>query len=639
MLRDLLLVPLACMALAGEAGSPRPTAFDHLPLINAVAGWDIQPDAGEVLIGIADDGGRLSHELLRDHLWRNPGEDGRDAQGRDKAGNGVDDDGNGYVDDVHGIDARRRSGRVPSGGHGTIVAGCVMTVARKARLVFAAANGGLVGEQDPRAIARGLDYCRLAGAKVINCSWFLRDDAPVVAEALQRCAQAGIIVVFSSGNFGNDIDAYPQRPISYQCDTMIVVTGTDQRGRRAHFNVGAASVHLAAPGMRIRSAAARRDDAYDRSDGTSEAAPQVAAAVAMLIARHPGEDAQSIINRLLHGTVRETTLVGACQTAGRLDLAAALSGTAITPPNNRFAERSDVGTAAVALGGRTWHAEREPGLPADLPGPAIWWSWTCPDDGEVSMDWDGGATVGVYTGEALASLVRVAGRSGGGLRFAGRRGAVYQIAASTGGSGARVHVRLGLPPPGNDHAAGAIDLGDAPSTAIDAVTSWARPLVDSDPAVGFDAPLTAAMTAAMRREGAGWRGAGRLGSTAMEFYMEFPPAGRRRWWSWLAPRDGTLHIAAEDLGWMPTLTVFTGPRAPEGEPVAGTATVPASAPAADRLRLQTPVLAGRRYWLAIAGAARQTMAYYDRAGQLQRDGGEGAIDFGQVRLSLRLEDR
>lgn len=51
-----------------------------------------EPKARTV-VGIVDGGVDVTHEDLKDVLWRNPGE---------IPGNGIDDDGNGYVDDVHG---------------------------------------------------------------------------------------------------------------------------------------------------------------------------------------------------------------------------------------------------------------------------------------------------------------------------------------------------------------------------------------------------------------------------------------------------------------------------------------------------------------------------------------------------------
>ena len=43
-------------------------------------------------------------------MWKNPGETGLDANGNDKATNGIDDDGNGVIDDVYGVNAVANNG-------------------------------------------------------------------------------------------------------------------------------------------------------------------------------------------------------------------------------------------------------------------------------------------------------------------------------------------------------------------------------------------------------------------------------------------------------------------------------------------------------------------------------------------------
>ncbi|NJM10085.1 MAG: S8 family serine peptidase, partial [Bdellovibrionaceae bacterium] len=66
--------------------------------------WGTTKGNPEVIVGVIDTGVDYTHEDLVDNMWRNPGEMGTDAQGRDKSSNGVDDDKNGYVDDIVGWD-------------------------------------------------------------------------------------------------------------------------------------------------------------------------------------------------------------------------------------------------------------------------------------------------------------------------------------------------------------------------------------------------------------------------------------------------------------------------------------------------------------------------------------------------------
>src|SRR5262249_55420254 len=72
--------------------------------INAPEAWDVVHDAPNVIVAVLDTGVDYRHVDLKDNIWTNPGEIGKDAAGRDKSTNHLDDDGNGYKDDVHGYD-------------------------------------------------------------------------------------------------------------------------------------------------------------------------------------------------------------------------------------------------------------------------------------------------------------------------------------------------------------------------------------------------------------------------------------------------------------------------------------------------------------------------------------------------------
>jgi hypothetical protein len=52
------------------------------------------------VVALLDDGFCYDHPDIRDNVWHNPGESGKDRDGFDKETNGVDDDHNGYVDEV-----------------------------------------------------------------------------------------------------------------------------------------------------------------------------------------------------------------------------------------------------------------------------------------------------------------------------------------------------------------------------------------------------------------------------------------------------------------------------------------------------------------------------------------------------------
>ena len=92
-----------------------------------------------------DTGIRYTHQDLAPNIWRNPGETGFDAQGHDKATNGIDDDGDGYVDNVYGMNAITGSGNpLDDHDHGTHVAGIAAAVANNGAGI-AGISAALVG--------------------------------------------------------------------------------------------------------------------------------------------------------------------------------------------------------------------------------------------------------------------------------------------------------------------------------------------------------------------------------------------------------------------------------------------------------------------------------------------------------------
>lgn len=64
--------------------------------IDAPEAWDIETDAGDIIVAVIDTGVDYTHDDLVDNMWINEAEYNGDP--------GVDDDGNEYIDDIRGWD-------------------------------------------------------------------------------------------------------------------------------------------------------------------------------------------------------------------------------------------------------------------------------------------------------------------------------------------------------------------------------------------------------------------------------------------------------------------------------------------------------------------------------------------------------
>lgn len=106
------------------------------------------------------------------------------------------------------------------------------------------------------------------------------------------------------------------------------------------------------------------------------------------------------------------------------------------PPNDNFTNATVISGTSIHTTGNTSGATHEPGEPDHdgyAGGHSIWWSWTAPTNGQVTIDTSGSAVTtltAVYTGDALSNLARVAGdnTSFAAISFPCDGGVTYHIA-------------------------------------------------------------------------------------------------------------------------------------------------------------------------------------------------------------------
>jgi subtilisin family serine protease len=330
--------------------------------IDAPEAWAMLPAGPDVLVAVLDDGVQTDHPDLAANIWTNPGE---------IAGNGIDDDGNGYVDDIRGWDtADNDNNPMPAtaaDSHGTHVAGTVAAVTNNG--IGVAGTGKRIKVVPVRmykgqatwmtSLASGVDYARVAGAKVINVSYNTDDYTTFLMDSILRAQAADIIYVGSSGNNYANVDKL-RGQMKKVASNIMFVAASDRYGNLAAFSNYGQTTDIAAPGQDILSTLPNSQ--YGLASGTSMATPHVAAAAGVVRAMHPGLNYAQVIIRLNYSAEYRSQFFDKIA-GGRLNLAAALETDSIAPAapgmpellaktssrlRLRFAGTGDDGTAGNA---------------------------------------------------------------------------------------------------------------------------------------------------------------------------------------------------------------------------------------------------------------------------------------------------
>src|SRR5262245_41924115 len=254
----------------------------YLNKIGAPQAWGLTTGSTNIVVAIIGTGVDYTHPDLAPNMWRNPGETGLDANGNDKATNGIDDDGNGYVDDVHGIDLRDDDSDPMDIGiwespvvsnprfHGTFVAGIVGAAGNdglgiagvnwSVRLMAIRAFGGDLA--DPSLIAgvfsdilAGLDYVltmkrRGVNIRVTNFTGVGYVESAAISDAIATSGSEGVLLVCPAADGPVNQDVFVTFPAGYNQPSVISVAASTETDELADFsNYGKSTVDLAAPGV------------------------------------------------------------------------------------------------------------------------------------------------------------------------------------------------------------------------------------------------------------------------------------------------------------------------------------------------------------------------------------------------------
>lgn len=276
-----------------------------LKLTDSKSAWNLTKGSKDIIVAVIDTGIDINHEDLKENLWVNQGESGKDSKGRPKATNGVDDDKNGYVDDVHGWNfVSQNHNLTDNHGHGTHISGILGAKGGNGKGVSGVSPNVSImtlkyfdpsspGMNNLENTVKSIHYAVENGAKIINYSGggleFSKEEKAAIAKAQQK----GILFVAAAGNERSNSDQKKYYPADYDLDNIISVTAIDpEKNILPSSNYGVLTVDIAAPGKRIYSTLPK--GRYGPMTGTSQATAFVSGVAALLMAHNPDFDANQV---------------------------------------------------------------------------------------------------------------------------------------------------------------------------------------------------------------------------------------------------------------------------------------------------------------------------------------------------------
>ncbi|HUR86164.1 MAG TPA: S8 family serine peptidase [Solirubrobacteraceae bacterium] len=318
----LALVP----STAGAAGDPLRAEQWNLDAINADAAHAVSIGTG-ALVAVIDSGVQGSHPDLAGNVIDGPDFIEGDATPNDQNGHGTN---------VAGIIVARK-------GNGLGIEGAAPGAKALAIRVLDAGNRGNTEQE-----AAGIDAAVAAGAQVINLSLSAGPNVVTqllpsdrLVQAIERAANAGIVVVAAAGNDGVPLCAQPLLAQKILC------VGAINRARtRSSYSNYAVRVDLVAPGGETRAGeaiqSAQLGGGFSAMAGTSQATPHVAAAAALLVSL--GLRGRAVIDRLEQTAtdLGNATLLG----RGLLNMGAAVAG--LGPPLDPSAQAPTPARSALS---------------------------------------------------------------------------------------------------------------------------------------------------------------------------------------------------------------------------------------------------------------------------------------------------
>jgi len=351
------------LAVETQANDPGRDKQAYLRQIRAEQAWEHVKEQTALTIALVDTGVDLDHPDLKDNLVEGvnlvrPGE--------------TPEDDNGHGTSVAGVLAA--TGNNGIGTTGVLWKAKIMPI--KALDEKGYGDENRLGEAILTAVSRG--------AKIVVLSVGLYRYSPYMRDIVQYAESKGVLLVAASGNDGVLLGSKARVKYPAAYPTVLAVSGVRRDGTAEPKSNPGAEIDLAAAWHVYTTAIG---GGYKQEEGTSMAAPQVAAAAAMVWAKYPTLKPYQVRERLRQ-TAKDVAPTGRDQATGngllQVDtaLTAQIKPDAYEPNDTREASRK------LPIGNQ---------IPARLDGggDTDWYTVQAPFDGMLTIHFQGLTAQGV----------------------------------------------------------------------------------------------------------------------------------------------------------------------------------------------------------------------------------------------------
>lgn len=298
---------------SGGTYSPVPENSSLWRKINVQRGHSLAPNLGAgVTVAVIDTGIDLQHPAFQASLT----------------------DASTWRDFYAGDSVPQEEGTLGAGahGHGTSVAGIVLQVAPRAKIMPIRVLGP-DGSGDAVMVAQAIQWAATNGAKVINLSLGSAENSTVVQSAINTVTGQGVLVVSSAGNEDRSSLTYPAANATQRGsdDYTLSVGSVNLSDLKSSFSNYARALELVAPGEQVYGPAP--ENRMVAWSGTSMAAPMAAGGLALALGQQRSVAVKDLTGKM-EGSAFDVYNNGANQAykdmlgnKGRLDLAKFLEDT------------------------------------------------------------------------------------------------------------------------------------------------------------------------------------------------------------------------------------------------------------------------------------------------------------------------